>query len=153
MAKRRRKPCGQPMPNAHGEPSGHILCGLPAGHPPPHVCATDYVRHAWEPPGSAPAPVPAPTPPAAPAPKPKPAKPAAQTRKPRKPPARRRRGRRIVGRRPPRRRDTPLRAFLEPIGLLVLAVVSLHIAGLLLNDPADMSSVRDIVDTVIASVT
>jgi hypothetical protein len=82
------------MPNAHGEPSGHIKCTLPAGHPPPHVCATDYVRHTWEPPGAVtvkPKPATPAKPKAAAPPKPPKRKPAPKRRPRRRPLTRRRR--------------------------------------------------------------
>lgn len=106
-----RRKCGQPMPNAHGEPSGHIKCGRLAGHELPHECRTDYVRHTWEPPAAA-----------APAVKAKP--------KPEAKPTKRRRTRR----RPRRRRGYPkvATAALAPLGALGVGGASIHVLSLVL---------------------
>lgn len=109
---RRRQVCGQPMPNAHGEPSGHVVCTLTVKHRPPHVCETDYVRHTWEPPGATPAPLP----------KPKPPKPAA---KPKRPPQPKRRPPRKRRRRTYRRRS-PLAEGLLPLAVLIVMGGAVH---------------------------
>lgn len=111
------------MPNAHGEPSAVIFCGLPAGHDPPHVCATDYVRHTWEPPGPALAPPPSPKPP------PK----AAVEKSPRPPkpkPARRARPRRRRRRNPAW--PAPVREVVRPLFGIGLAGAAVHVLALTL---------------------
>jgi hypothetical protein len=113
--RRRAKPkCGQPMPNAHGEPSGHVTCTLARGHALPHVCATDYVMHTWQPPAPGEPVAPKPTP-AAPKPKPAAAKPPPK----RKPPAKRR----------PRRRRRRSQGWPAPVREVVLPIFGLGLAG------------------------
>jgi hypothetical protein len=123
---RRRRACGQPMPNAHGEPSGHIMCTLQKGHEPPHVCATDYVRHTWEPPGAVTVkPKPAAKAPAKP-------KAAAPPKPPKRKPAPARRSRQ---RRPRRRRAArPTLAWevIRPLFALGVAGAAVHVLNLTL---------------------